>query len=155
MGWFIAIFAVFVVTGSVAWIKPSKRDLRLTSLRRCAMSLGLRVRLLDEKTKANLFPWLPDHRGYALYELHGLKLCEERPMRSFEVHSDEQMHELDRLRMDVAASAISALEARLPKGIKAVVLYPDGAGLLWNEQGEESMVESFVPLIKEAHDLVS
>lgn len=155
MGWLIAIFAVFVVAGSVAWIKPSKRELRLTELRRHAMQLGVRVRLLDEKTKNNMFPWLSDYRGYVLYENHALALREDRPMRAFEVNSDKEMHELDRINMDVACATISAFESKLPSGVRGVVVYPDGAGVVWDEQGDNESVDVLLHVIADIHQSIS
>ncbi|KZY62585.1 hypothetical protein A3742_13305 [Oleiphilus sp. HI0071] len=133
MGWFIAVFVTLMIAGSVLWIKPSKRDLRITELRREAMSQGIRVRLVDEKLKENLFPWLEDHRGYAVYENHQLPAREGRQMKAFEVRSQSQLHELDILKLDADEVKLRSLEKGLPEGVRGVVLFPDGVGLLWDE----------------------
>lgn len=140
MGWFIAIFVTLMIAGSVLWIKPSKRDLRITELRREAMSQGVRVRLVDEKLRENMFPWLDDHRGYAVYENHQLAAREGRQMRAFEVRSETQLHELDILRLDADESKLKSFEAGLPAGVRGVVLYPDGVGLLWDESAGAEVV---------------
>jgi len=148
MGWFIAIFVTLMIAGSVLWIKPSKRDLRLSELRRRAMTSGIRVRLLDEKLRDNLFPWLEDHRGYSLYENHQLGGREGRSMQAFEVHRKEPLHELDYLNLDVDAKNLQEFEAGLPDGVRAVVLYPDGVGLLWDERGEVEVVDRLIESMK-------
>lgn len=142
MGWFIAIFVTLMIAGSVLWIKPSKRELRITELRRKAMSQGMRVRLVDEKLRENLFPWLDDHRGYAVYENHRLGAREGRQMRAFEVRRETQLHELDVLKLDADEKKLKAFEESLPAGVRGVVLYPDGVGLLWDESGGSEIIDS-------------
>ena len=148
MGWFIAIFVTLMIAGSVLWIKPSKRDLRLSELRRRAMAKGIRVRLLDEKLRDNLFPWLEDHRGYSLYENHQFGGREDRSMQAFEVHRKEPLHELDYLKLDVDAKRLQEFEASLPMGVRAVVLFPDGIGLLWDERGDVELVDRLMDSMK-------
>lgn len=144
MGWFIAIFVTLMIAGSVLWIKPSKRELRITELRRKAMSQGIRVRLVDEKLRENMFPWLDDHRGYAVYENHRLGGREGREMRAFEVRRETQLHELDILKLDADEKKLRSCEESLPAGVRGVVLYPDGVGLLWDESGGAELVDSLV-----------
>jgi len=148
MGLAIAILVTLAVAGSILWIKPSKRDLRITRIRRKAMSLGMRVRLLDDKYRQSTFPWLDDHRGYALYENHKLAGREGREMFVVEVHAETPLHELDVLKLGEAARNVHAFEDELPKEIRAVVIYPSGIGLLWNEQGDEAEVEELDQLMR-------
>ena len=81
MGIVVAIFITLVVAGSILWVKPSRRDVRIAEVRRRAMSQGMRVRLLDEKLLRSMFPWLDNHRGLTLYENHNLDVPVEREMR--------------------------------------------------------------------------
>ncbi len=148
MGWFIAIFVTLMIAGSVLWIKPSKRDLRITELRRKAMSQGVRVRLVDEKLRENLFPWLDDHRGYAVYENHKLAAQEGRQMRAFEVHRQTQLHELDILKLGADETKLRSIEENLPAGVRGVVLYPDGIGLLWDESGGVEVIDGLTDAMK-------
>ena len=155
MGWFIAIFVTLMIAGSVLWIKPSKRDLRITELRRKAMSKGMRVRLVDEKLRENLFPWLDDYRGYAVYENHQLAAREGRQMRAFEVRSETQLHELDILNLDADETKLRSFEESLPAGVRGVVLYPDGVGLLWDESGGAEVVDGLDGALKTLSDAFS
>lgn len=43
--WVVIVFAVLVVAGSVAWVRPSPRDKRLAEWRRNAIVSGLKVKL--------------------------------------------------------------------------------------------------------------
>lgn len=146
MGIVIAIFITLVVAGSILWVKPSRRDVRIADIRRKAMSHGIRVRLLDEKLVRSMFPWLSDHRGLSIYENHNLDVPVDREMRVFRVNGLEDLHELDRLNFDELERKISSYD--MPDGIEAIVVYPTGVGLLWNEQGDESAVDALSELLQ-------
>lgn len=45
--WLIIIGAILVMVGSFAWIKPSKRDVRLANWRRLAIEQGLQVKIMS------------------------------------------------------------------------------------------------------------
>ena len=151
LGWLVAIFGTLVVAGSILWIKPSKRELRITALRQEAMKKGLRVRLVDEKLKDKFFPWLDDYRGYVIYETHQLPVKEGRGMKAVQVHSSAELHELDRRNMDGDQARVLANQEHIPNQISGVVLYPDGVGLLWDESGDAGDIDGLLECIKLLH----
>lgn len=148
----IAIFITLVVAGSILWIKPSIRDKKLTSMRTKALSLGFKVRLLDMKLAAQLFPWLENYRSYVFYE------------KSVPVHLKPKSHKarIIRLSEDIHAHEIDQIDPlkllladkigydSLPESVEALVISASGISVLWSERNvnddmqEIEMIDNFL-----------
>jgi hypothetical protein len=141
VGFVIAILITLAVAGSILWVMPSKRELRLTGMRQKALAHGLKVRLLDEKLAKKFFPWVDNYREYVLYENHSMKLPKGQELVVYRTSSDEDVHELDKLRANYLNAEALSLDANLPASHEAVVVYPSGIGVLWREQGDVEAVD--------------
>jgi len=136
MGIWIAIFITLVVAGSILWVKPSVREKRLSHLRTRALAKGFKVRLLDIKLAAQLFPWLENYRGYVFYE------------KPVPVHLKPKSHKarVIRLSEDIHAHGIDAIDPlkclladkigydSLPESVEALVISVSGISVLWSER---------------------
>lgn len=146
MGLWIAIFITFAVLGSILWVKPSPREKMLTNYRKQALGLGLKVRLLDQKLSAQLFPWLADHRSFVFYEcsipVHA-KPQSNKPI-VIRLKDDPNAHELDS--KDAVKEALSEKIdfSRLPNTSEAIVVSASGIALLWKEVSGEKVAGDFV-----------
>lgn len=147
MGFVIAILITLAVAGSILWVMPSKRDLRLTRMRQSALAHGLKVRLLDEKLAKKFFPWLENYREFVLYENYSLKLPKGQELAVYRTTSDADVHELDKLRANYISAEALSEDAALPVSHEAVVVYPSGIGVLWREQGDAEEVDQLAESI--------
>lgn len=157
MGLLVAILVTLAVAGSIMWVRPSRRDQRITRIRRKAMENGMRVRLLDEKLTGAMFPWLEDYRLYVMYESHHLLADRERALRVFRLSGQDQRHELDILQLDdyerAMQSGVKSLVGDLE--IEALVVYPKGVAILWSEQGDEPAVEVISALAGKVNEVAN
>lgn len=142
MGFWIAILITLAVLGSVMWVMPSQREKALTEMRRTAMSLGLKVRLLDPKLAKKFFPWLDDYRGFTLYEKYFSAGQQHARFQVVRLSIDENAHELDlddpvKLYIDR-----SGLVNDLPSSVEALLLFAGGVAILWREdEGPEAVTQ--------------
>jgi hypothetical protein len=135
-GFLIALFICLALAGSVMWVMPSPRDRRLAEMRQAALGKGIKVRLLDRKMADALFGWLPDYRGYCLYENYQLfASLRSDQIQVLRLNEGEEMHELDKLNVLRQAFFESALADEIPQSAEALIIYPKGLSLLWREQG--------------------
>ncbi len=141
MGLVVAILLTLALLGSVLWVMPTPREKRLTQLRNQALRAGLRVRLLDQKMANKLFPWLPDHRGYVLYEKQrrDQHVAAGHRVWVLPLKNDASVHELDRDPEQEAYVKHFNLEAVMPGCAEALVFYPASVALLWRESIEGSV----------------
>lgn len=144
MGILIAILVTLAVFGSIMWIKPSRREVRISAMRRVALANGLRVRLLDEKLKNSLFPWLQDYRRYVLYEKHRAGERSDRKLQVLRLQDLDSLHELDRSRLSSDELDAQRFRESLPEDCQAIVIYPNGIGFLWQETGDEKTVSKLI-----------
>jgi hypothetical protein len=140
MGMWIAVFITLVVIGSVLWVKPSAREKALSLMRSKALSKGLKVRLLDLKLAAQLFPWIENYRLYVFYE---------KPVPS-KLKPDNHKARVVRLSEDIHAHEIDQEDpfkqileqkiglASLPSSVEALVISASGISILWREQSKDS-----------------
>ena len=136
MGIWITVFITLVVIGSVLWVKPSVREKNLSLMRTKALSKGLKVRLLDMKLAAQLFPWLENYRLYAFYEkpipVH-LK-PKSHKARVVRLSDDPNAHEIDAVDPLKISLANNAEYDALPSTAEALVISASGIAVLWKEQ---------------------
>ncbi len=138
MGIWIALFITFAVIGSVLWVKPSPREKNLGLMRAHAMSRGFKVRLLDMKLAAQLFPWLANYRPYVFYEKPVPANLKPKTYKARVVRlSDDPLaHEVDQIDelKQLLAKKIGLNE--LPDTVEALVISASGLSLLWKEKNE-------------------
>lgn len=136
MGIWIAVFITLVVVGSVLWVKPSVREKNLSMMRSKALSKGLKVRLLDMKLAAQLFPWLENYRLYAFYEkpipVH-LK-PKSHKARVVRLSEDPNAHEIDEADSLKQLLAEKPGYSDLPQSVEALIISASGISILWREQ---------------------
>jgi hypothetical protein len=142
----IAVLITLAVLGSVMWVKPSPRERALTALRAKALSLGLRVRIVDARLAGALFCWLDNFRVYSLYEKKlpvGLKPSSYKPV-VIRLSEDPELHELD---LDETHAFKDLLAAKgvfegVPETSEALVISQSGIAFLWKEcQSEPKSTE--------------
>lgn len=136
MGIWIAVFITLVVIGSVLWVKPSVREKNLSLLRTKALSKGLKVRLLDMKLAAQLFPWLENYRLYAFYEKPipvNLK-PKSHKARVVRMSDDPNAHEIDQVDPLKLLLTEKTDYKALPQTVEALVISASGIAILWKEQ---------------------
>ena len=154
MGLAIAILLTLAMLGSVLWVMPSPREKQLTAMRQKAMSSGMKVRLLNEKMAAKLYPWIDNYRGYVSYELPlpgGSKWQISAPVV---IPVDQNaLHELDR--QGALANRITELGCfeDLPKTAEALVFYSGCVVLLWREDEGLEGVEKVLCTLKKSLEL--
>lgn len=140
MGLWVAIFITLVVFGSVLWVKPSPREKTLTQLRNSALAKGLKVRLVDAKLAASLFPWIDDYRLFVFYEKNLPAAAKPKSHKAIVIRlsEDPNAHELDE--EDAIKRAISNKVdmTTLPSTVEALVISTSGIAVVWKEskQGE-------------------
>lgn len=142
MGFVIAILITLAMAGSVMWVMPSPREKRLTAMRSAAMASGLKVRLLEAKSAAALYPWLKDYRSFVSYELPflaGKSLKIKQPV-VVRIALDEQAHELDHIEPLRVALEQQGVLSLFPDDAEALVIYSGGISLLWMEAGNVAEV---------------
>ena len=142
MGFVIAVLLTLAMAGSVLWVMPSAREKALSEMRQKALQNGVRVRLLDEKTAAKLYPWLEDHRGLVNYEL---PLPAGRVWKFGKPYAlsvnQEKLHELDR---DTGLWPLVQAQLDiddLPDSTEALTFYSHAMAILWREKEGVEAVE--------------
>jgi len=135
MGFLVASLITLAVLGSVMWVMPSIREKSLISMRNKALSLGIKVRLVDEKLSKALFPWLDNYRGYTLYEklLPPGKKSNSFKARVVRVSDDPNAHEIDAVDPLRQQLISHNLFESLPSTVEALVISASGIALLWRE----------------------
>ena len=135
MGLWIAIFITLAVFGSILWIKPSSRERLLIEYRRLALTKGLKVRLLEAKLSAQLFPWIDNYRQFVFYEKSLPSSAKPKSHKAIvvRVSVDPNAHEIDGI--DPIRESLSSIPsfASLPKTAEAIVISASGIALLWRE----------------------
>lgn len=140
MGFAIAVVLTMALLGSVLWVMPSPREQRLSKMRQHAMSRGMKVRILEEKHIAKLYPWLKETRAYVTYEQAksgGSKWPIKKPV--VVPLRQESVHELDRQGELYAQLEQRADLAALPESAEALVFYSACVALLWREDDAEGV----------------
>jgi hypothetical protein len=143
MGFWVAILITLAVFGSVLWVMPSPREKALTEMRQRAMSLGLKVRLVDQALAQKLFPWLEDYRGYVLYEKYipiGKKIRSNK-IQVIRLSPDANAHEIDIQNPVKLTLQEAGLLEDLPESSEAITLFSGGFSFLWKEKGGLEGVE--------------
>lgn len=135
MGLWVAIFITLVVFGSVLWVKPSPRERILTELRAKALSKGLKVRLLDAKLSAQLFPWIEDYRLFVFYEkmLPSVAKPSSHKASVIRISEDPNAHELDEADPLKIALAENVDFTVLPDTVEALIISASGISIVWRE----------------------
>lgn len=154
MGLAIAILLTLAMLGSVMWVMPSPREKQLTAMRQKAMGQGIKVRLLDQKQAANLYPWVDNHRGFVTYEL-SLPAGQKWPIKSAMVVPVDQsaLHELDRQHELTQAVSEQGCFDDLPDTAEAMVFYAGCVGLLWREDSGDEGVDKVYKALGTAREL--
>lgn len=134
MGFIVAILITLAVMGSILWVMPSPREKRIIAMRQKAMSLGLKVRLLDQQLAGKFFPWCENHRQFVLYERY-FQNENKDARQSIVVRLSEGYvpHELDEQPIKHKLQALGLLD-KLPKSTEALVFYTGAVSVLWTEK---------------------
>lgn len=138
--------------GSVLWVMPSPREKMLTEMRAEAMSLGLKVRLMDKALAAKLYPWIDDYRLYVLYEKYlptGKTLITGRA-QVIRLSHDESAHEIDEENPLKRALLDKGLLNQLPESAEALTLFAGGVSFLWKERGGVGSVKSVYAFLSDS-----
>ena len=160
MGLWIAIFITLLVFGSILWVKPSPRERTLTQLRTMALSKGLKVRLLDARLSAQLFPWIDNYRQFVFYEkpLPSIAKLKSNKAIVIRVSDDPNAHELDQDKPIKVALSNKVDFTLLPSTAEALVISASGISIVWREyQDGELDVFQQLELIEDflAHCIVN
>lgn len=135
MGLWVAIFITLVVFGSVLWVKPSPREKTLTQLRNSALAKGLKVRLVDAKLAASLFPWIDNYRLFVFYEKNLPAAAKPKSHKAIVIRlsEDPNAHELDE-ENPIKSALINKIDVTtLPSTIEALVISASGIAIVWKE----------------------
>ena len=137
--WVVIIFAVLMVAGSVAWVRPSPRDKRLAEWRRDAIVSGLKVRLEGIAAEPKDSGIREDIEGvsYILYNPSAIKTDK---LKWFVVKydgwiktglpEDWSWHQFERAEL---ADKISSLIKDAPLPILAIERTPNLSRIVWKE----------------------
>jgi hypothetical protein len=143
MGMWIAIFITLVVIGSVLWVKPTAREKTLSLMRSKALSNGLKVRLLDMKLAAQLFPWIENYRWYVFYEkpVPAMMKPDNHKAKVIRLSDDAHAHEIDEADPIKKMLEQKALLTSLPSSVEALVISAAGIAILWQEQYQDGSLQ--------------
>jgi hypothetical protein len=146
MGFAIAILLTLAMAGSVLWVMPTPREKRISAMRKRAMEMQVRVRLIDHSMASQLIDWVPNYRGYVSYELTSQpgKETGVKGFKSIRLSFDEGLHELDKLDPLRQVLEKEQLLAGWPKSSEALVFNPLGVMLVWREDGDEKDVQELI-----------
>lgn len=141
MGFVVAILITLAVMGSVLWVMPSPREKRIIAMRQKAMSLGLKVRLLDQQLAGKLFPWCEDYRQFVLYEKYFQaskknKSAKDKASQSvvLRLSKDFVPHELDQTHPLQEELKRRGVLDSLPDSAEALCVYSGSVAVLWTEK---------------------
>jgi len=149
VGFWIALFITLAVLGSVLWVMPSPREKAIIMMRGKALSLGIKVRLVDQNLALSWFPWLDNYRSYTLYEkLNPTALKSgSHKARVLRLTVDPNAHELDAedpIRQSLFSSGVFK---GLPETVEALVITSGSVALLWREQQADNKLTEEVERI--------
>lgn len=139
MGLWVSILVTLIVFGSILWIQPSPRDKMLTQLRSNALSKGLKVRLLDEKLSAQLFPWIDSYQQFVIYEKTLPKLAKPKSHKAIVVRitDDPNAHEIDQVN-PIKSLLLDKLDFKLlPRTSEALIISVSGISIVWREYKDD------------------
>ncbi len=142
-GFIIVLVAILSVVGSVVWVRPSKRDVKLADWRQEARKAGLHVKLeglaaepresgiRDDITGASYYlynqqPDKADELTWAVVNTHGW-LQHNLPTEWSWYHREVTINSED----------LKRLMSSLPLPIKAIERTPKYCRIIWDESGPE------------------
>lgn len=144
--WIVLLVALFLV-GSIAMVRPSARDRRVSQLRQQAALAGLRIKMADT---LNL-PFELPHAGLACYALPR----KEEDVGPFPRGRLQFRDGTDRFRvmgdLHRFESELDELITRLPAGCE--VLFSDArqVAILWDEQSQDGAIEKLQDCLGEMY----
>ena len=140
MGLWIAILITLAVLGSVLWVKPSPRERLVTEYRRQALTKAMKIRLLDAKLAAKLFPWIDNYRQFIFYEKPLPAIAKPKSHKAIviRVGDDPNAHEIDEEDSIKLALSKQVNFSVLPNTAEAIVISASGISVLWREYDVKS-----------------
>ncbi len=156
-GFIIVLVAILSVVGSVVWVRPSKRDVKLADWRQEARKAGLHVRLeglaaepkesgiRDDVTGASYYlynqqPDKKDELTWAIVNTHGW-LQDNLPTNWSWYHREVAINSAD----------LSSLMSSLSLPIKAIERTPKYSRIIWDESGLEFDAVQLKELLQKVH----
>ncbi len=141
-GWMIAGIAILSVLGSVAWVRPSQRDVKLAQWRRDAIVAGLHVKLETLKAEPKDSGIRDDVAGVS-YFLYQPKPIKGDALTWAVVKTDGWLQaglppqwSWYRAQHKQKALEVSALINEAPVNILAIERTPVLSRIMWTETGE-------------------
>ncbi len=142
-GFIIVLVAILSVVGSVVWVRPSKRDVKLADWRQEARKAGLHVKLEGLAAEPRESGIRDDITG-ASYYLYNQQLdkTDELTWAVVNTHGwlqDNLLPEWSWYQREVTISSadLKSLMGSLPLPIKAIERTPKYSRIIWDESGSE------------------
>lgn len=154
--WLVAGVSLALVAGSIFWILPGPADRKKMVLRKQAMALGFRVKIMHASEIIKKFGWSPGHSG----------LCYYYTMGSFHHIGLQYDQQADLLAISEFGGKLNILLCNLTKsrvnidhlekvgahnydGIRAIFVSKTEFGVLWNEQASERQLSQMLEELQE------
>lgn len=154
MGLVVAILITLAVMGSVMWVMPSPREKRIIAMRNKALSLSLKVRLLDQKMAKKFFPWCEDYRPFVLYEKYFRSKVDSLTTPLVIRLSDGFVaHELDEVHPIKLKLESRGVLSRLPESAEALLFYSGAVAILWKEKEGEEVLQGLSDCLNECEEV--
>ncbi len=158
-GFIIVLVAILSVVGSVVWVRPSKRDVKLADWRQEARKAGLHVKLeglaaepresgiRDDVTGASYYLYNPqpdkkDDLSWAVVNVQGW-LQDNLPADWSWYHREVAINSVD----------LNRLMSSLSLPIKAIERTPKYSRIIWDESGLEFDAEQLKDLLTKIHTI--
>ncbi len=142
-GFFIALIAVLSLVGSVIWVRPSKRDVKLAKWRQQARMAGMFVRL-DGLAAEPKDSGIRDNVEGASYYLYSVNAPKNDNLKWAIVKTQGWLQEelpaswsWYQQQAKINAADLSTLIASAPVPILAVERTPRYSRVIWGEAGQE------------------
>ncbi len=155
----IVIVAILSVVGSVAWVRPSKRDVKLAKWRQEARVAGLQVKLEGLKAEPKE-SGIREDVGRASYSLYLPKAQKGDDVSWAVVKSDGWLKEgLDTqwswylAQPELNLEKIRALIASCPIPVDAIERSPARSRIFWDEAGSEFDAEKLADFLREVQSI--
>ena len=149
----IVLVAILSVVGSVAWVRPSKRDVKLATWRQAARVAGLQVKLEALKAEPK-DSGIREDVGLASYFLYLPKAQKNDEMTWAVVKAEGWLKAhlpsgWSWYRREVALNTnkLQALIESCPVPIHAIERTPNGSRIVWDEAGQDFEAHKLVEFL--------
>ena len=154
MKWMIIILIMLSLIGSMMWVMPTKRQKYQAVLRSKAKTMGFQVQLEMVTAPRAKGEMEPESRTMTAYRIirNGLSQDQKRTFRTWQVFRIESMadtglppgwswSEGEGLLSPEQLKGLEELINNLPAGVFSIESTPVYAGVFWNEEEEEGVLE--------------